>query len=151
MISGRRVSSIRKSIADMAIRKKVFGRARLRTADHCLQPDTLLPGDESQCSTGRTRQHGPVGIFGLSQISSLFQQKHRAGFHLFRDPLIEEVQISDHKHLFCRFLVVHEGVGAPNVCSWGTNPPSLDCTIYGAKHIPNSGHVNARRRVEGFL
>jgi hypothetical protein len=71
--------------------EKILCRASVRPADHGLQPCALLPCYQPQRATGRARQHSPVRVIRLSQLSRLLQQKQRTRLHLLRNPHVKKV------------------------------------------------------------
>lgn len=96
----------RLAVTDRLVGEIVFGGACLRSADHRLQPSTLLTRNQPQRAACWTRKHSPVRVICATKIPSLFEEKQRTRLHLLRDPLFQKTQLSDHRYPFrdCSFL-----------------------------------------------
>ncbi len=84
---------------DLVLAEEELGGAVLRAANDRDQPRDLAPRDEPQRPARRARQHGPVGIVGFPDFARVLQHEHRAGDHVFRHPLAQDIQFSDHSTL----------------------------------------------------
>jgi hypothetical protein len=93
------------SITNRLILKKIFRGTLRRAADHRLQTCALLPCNQPQRATRRTREDCPVRILRLTQLPRLLQEKQRARLHLFRDPYFQKVQLLYHACLFIPTVV----------------------------------------------
>src|ERR1700761_8380805 len=81
---------------DLFVTDEELCGAPLRSADDGNEPTYLLARDQSQLSARRTRQHSPVRIFLLADLSGIFQDKNGSRLHLFGDPFAQNAQFSDH-------------------------------------------------------
>jgi len=79
------------AIADKKLRGTFFG-----SADYGHKAVDLAARDQAQHAAGRAGQHGPIGIFFLADFAGVFQHKDGSGLHVFRDPLVDQIQFADH-------------------------------------------------------
>ena len=79
-------------------------RAGFRSADDGNQAVNLFARDQAQHAAVGAGEHGPVGIFLFADLAGVFEHKDGAGLHLFRDPLVQNVEFSDHVSSACRCL-----------------------------------------------
>src|SRR5580765_6391004 len=81
---------------DFLISNEELRRATLRSANDRKQPVDLFASDQAEHAAGWTRQNSPVGIFLLADLTGIFEHKHGTRLHLFRNPLVEDVQFANH-------------------------------------------------------
>jgi hypothetical protein len=90
---------------DFALANEKLGGTLLGAADYGDEAADLAAGDEAQHAAGWAGEHGPVGVFFFADFAGVLEHKDGSGLHLFRDPLIEDVQFGDHVFpLVKRFL-----------------------------------------------
>src|SRR5215813_5123363 len=71
-------------------------RATLGSANNGKQSVDLFARDEAEHAARWTRQNSPVRIFLFPYLTGIFEHKHGTRLHLFRNPLVEDVQFTNH-------------------------------------------------------
>jgi hypothetical protein len=81
---------------DFAVAYKKLRGTLFRTADYRDKAIDLPSRNQAEHAARRAGQHGPVGIFLLADFAGVFQHKDGSGLHVFRDPLVDQIQFADH-------------------------------------------------------
>ena len=81
---------------DFAVAYKKLRGTLFGAADYGDQAVDLPARDQAQHPAGWTGQDSPVGIFLLADFAGVFQHKDGSGLHVFRDPLVDQIQFADH-------------------------------------------------------
>lgn len=86
----------------LVLAQEELGGTIFRAADDGNKARDLAPGNEAERSAGGAGQHGPVRVVGFADFAGILQNEHRAGDHVFRYPLVQDIQFSDHSTLHGR-------------------------------------------------
>jgi hypothetical protein len=86
---------------DFGVADEKLGGAFFGAADDGDEAVDLATGDEAEHAAGWAGEHGPVGIFFFADFAGVFEHKDGSGLHLFRDPLVQDVQFAYHVVPLC--------------------------------------------------
>src|SRR4051794_38338703 len=81
---------------DLLFLQEELSRATLRSTQNRQQSHHLFPSHQSQGPAFRTPQNCPVGIHGVAHVAGIFQHKNASRPHLFRNPLTQYRDLTDH-------------------------------------------------------
>jgi hypothetical protein len=86
---------------DFVVADKKLRRAGIRAADYRNQAGDLLASDQPEYAAAWARQHCPERICALSSLARILKNEDSSRLHLFRNPLIQDIDFRD--HLYPRF------------------------------------------------
>lgn len=83
---------------DFVVADKKLCRAGVRAADHRNQAGDLLACDQPEYAAAWAGQHCPKRIRAHSILARVLKNEDSSRLHLFRDPLIQDIDFRDHVH-----------------------------------------------------